>query len=203
MPKKIILIRHGETEYNRKGRWQGWTDMPLNKKGIQQAKQLAERFHNEIIDALFASDLKRALQTAESLAKRLDIKTIPTKKLRERNMGIFEGMDWKEAQEKHKSLFKKFIDHRNETFKDHGGETIKEVNMRIKLFIKEIRKKHKDKAVAIVTHGGTKFHILKLLAKEMPEDLKFGNTAITILKKDRWGEYRITMLSDTSHLEEK
>lgn len=202
MPKKIILIRHGETEYNRDGRWQGWTDEPLNETGKSQSEKAAQRLKSEVIDAIFTSDLIRALQTAKIVGKPLGIPAIKTKNLRERNMGIFEGMTWEESEEKHKSLFENFFDHQNETFKDHGGETIKEVKKRIKAFLKEMKSKYKDKVVAIITHGGAKYYMLRLLVKEMPEDLRFGNTAITVLKKDRSGRYHITLLGDTSHLDQ-
>ena len=88
MPKKIILIRHGETEYNRQKKWQGWSDIPLNKAGRKQAQLLAHRLKHEVIDVLYTSDLKRAVETAHAIAKSVNLQLIKTKKLRERNIGI-------------------------------------------------------------------------------------------------------------------
>src|SRR3990170_6155251 len=200
MPRKIILIRHGETEYNRQKKWQGWSDVPLNKAGKKQAKLLAHRLKHEVIDILYTSDLKRAAETAKVIAKSVNLQLIKTKKLRERNIGILEGVNFQESIEKYKDVFGKLFDSSDETFKGHGGESVKEVKQRIKELWNEIRAEHKEKIVAIVTHGGTKHHIIRLLVHDLFQDMQFGNTAITILKKDRDGVYQITLLSDTSHL---
>jgi len=104
--------------------------------------------------------------------------------------------------EKYKDVFAKLFNSSDETFKGHGGESEKEVKQRIQELLNEIRAKHQEKIVAIVTHGGTKHHIIRLLVHDFFQDMQFGNTAITILKKDRDGAYQITLLSDTSHLQE-
>jgi broad specificity phosphatase PhoE len=202
MPKKIILIRHGETEYNRQKKWQGWSDIPLNKAGRKQAQLLAHRLKHEVIDVLYTSDLKRAVETAHAIAKSVNLQLIKTKKLRERNIGILEGINFQESMEKYKDVFAKLFNSSDETFKGHGGESEKEVKQRIQELLNEIRAKHQEKIVAIVTHGGTKHHIIRLLVHDFFQDMQFGNTAITILKKDRDGAYQITLLSDTSHLQE-
>jgi len=202
MPRKIILIRHGETEYNRQKKWQGWSDVPLNKAGRKQAQLLANRLKHEVIDVLYTSDLKRAAETAQVIAKKLGIEVKKTEKLRERNLGIFEGISRKESEKKHKDMLEKFFDNRYPSFKEHKGESITDFNRRIKEFWSEIRAKYREKIVAAVTHSGLKHHFLQILVKDYPQETQFGNTAITILKKDRDGVYQITLLSDTSHLPE-
>lgn len=203
MPKKIILIRHGETEYNRLGKWQGWIDVPLNAAGKLQAEKLARRLQSEVIDVLFTSDLRRAVQTAESIAQRLGIKAIKTTKLRERALGLLEGRQKEEKDERMKKIWNKFFDPTDETYKGHGGESLKETKARIQSFLKHLKKKYREKVVAIVTHGGTKWYFLQLLTKKpLDRGSVLENAGVTMLKKDKWGEYHITILSDTSHLEE-
>jgi len=132
MPKKIILIRHGETEYNRQKKWQGWSDVPLNKAGRKQAQLLAHRLKHEVIDVLYTSDLKRAVETARAIAKSVNLQVIKTKKLRERNIGILEGVNFQESVEKYKDIFDGLFGSHDESFKGHGGESVKEVKQRIK-----------------------------------------------------------------------
>lgn len=91
MPKKIILIRHGETEYNKIGKAQGQLDIPLNKLGFIQAKKVAQQLKNEVIDVIYSSDLKRPLQTIRPLAKLKNLTIKTNKKLRERHLGIFQN----------------------------------------------------------------------------------------------------------------
>ena len=204
MPKKIILIRHGETEYNRLGKWHGWVDVPLNAAGKLQAKKLARRLKGEVINALFTSDLKRAVQTTHTIAKSLGIKPIKTTKLRERAMGLLEGRHKEEKDVRIKKIWENFFNDTDETYKGHGGESIRETKARLHAFLNNLNKKYKQKIVAIVTHGGTQWYLLQLLIKKpLKEGTAFQNAGVTVLEKDRWGEYHIAVLSDTSHLEEK
>jgi broad specificity phosphatase PhoE len=203
MPKKIILIRHGETDYNREKRWQGWIDIPLNRQGIRQARNLAKRLKSELVDAFYTSDLKRSVHTADLIAEELGIKLVKSEKLRERYLGIFEGLTYDESETRYKKLLEKLFDFEDEDFSGHEGETHKQVKQRLKSFVDFLQSWHANQTVMIVTHGGSTYYLLQFLTEEPLGEVRFGNTAITVLKKSVQGGYRIVTLSDISHLEEK
>jgi len=87
----LHLVRHGETEWNRDGRIQGWADTPLSERGHEQARELAATLGERSIGAIYSSDLRRAYETAEPLAQRLGLHVRTTPALRERNFGDNEG----------------------------------------------------------------------------------------------------------------
>lgn len=91
----IYVARHGETEYNRLGKYTGRTDIPLNENGIKQAEQLAEKLKNEKIDIAVCSSLLRAKQTAEIILENRNIKLIAEDGLKEIGMGVLEGKNIK------------------------------------------------------------------------------------------------------------
>src|SRR5262245_1330412 len=90
--KRIILIRPGETDWNRQGRWQGWVATPLNEHGRRQAQALGRFVRNIGMAALYSSDLRRARETAELLAERLGFVPMYDARLRERNIGAWQGL---------------------------------------------------------------------------------------------------------------
>jgi len=88
---KIILVRHGQTLWNNIGKYQGHTDVPLSKTGIEQASKVAKRLKNDKITAIYSSDLKRAKQTAEIIALEHNLPVITNTRFREINFGVWEG----------------------------------------------------------------------------------------------------------------
>jgi len=94
---RVLLIRHGETEWNREGRMQGHIDIPLSQEGVTQALRLAERFAGEAFDALVSSDLRRAFQTAERIAAGSGRPVLVDARLRERNLGVLQGLTREES----------------------------------------------------------------------------------------------------------
>lgn len=203
MPKKIILIRHGETDHTKKGLAQGWLDVPLNKKGIEQAKKLAKRFKDEAVDVIYSSDLKRAHQTAKLLSKVKRLKTIRTSKIREWNMGTWAGETWDKIGKEYAHIFDEVGNIKDYDWKGHQGESINEFTRRLKLFLEELFEKHPNQTVAIVTHGGTKSRLLDLLkVVSAGTHHAFEHTAVTILKKTKQGNYTLKVFKDTSHLGE-
>jgi len=99
---ELILIRHGETDWNRELRFQGQLDVPLNATGLEQARRVAERLAGEPLDALFSSDLQRALQTARALAQRAGHdEPLLEAGLREQHFGMVEGLRVPEIQQRY------------------------------------------------------------------------------------------------------
>ncbi|HXY21336.1 MAG TPA: histidine phosphatase family protein, partial [Burkholderiaceae bacterium] len=94
----LLLIRHGETQWNAQARIQGHRDIALSERGLRQAQRLARFLSGQAIDAVYASDLARASQTAQPLADALRLPVCLDARLRERGFGLFEGSTYEEAQ---------------------------------------------------------------------------------------------------------
>jgi probable phosphoglycerate mutase len=206
MPKKIIIVRHGETEYNVERRLQGWIDIPLNKNGREQAKKVAERLKEEVIAAIYSSDHKRAHTTARHIANAIGIKAKKRTALRENRMGVLEGWQWEKEPNKYlEDIWNKhqFAYANTELdWRPEGGESIREVNNRIQKILDHIEQGHEDEAVVVVTHGGTINRILEIYGFKKPGDeyISFRNTSITILSKTATG-YELELLNDITHLD--
>ena len=134
----LLLVRHGETDWNAEGRLQGHTDRPLNDFGRRQAKALAEELDGEEIEAIYASDLARARETAEILGERLGLPTVLDPDLREKNWGTWEGLT---PTERDRVEFE--------------GETTEEHRERMLRALHRIAERHPDGRVLVVTHGGS------------------------------------------------
>lgn len=112
----IFLARHGETEWNRIGRWQGRTDIPLSDVGRAQALALAERVRDHGITEVHASDLSRARETAEIVAAALGVTRLGLEpRLRERGFGCFEGLTREECAERHAEAWQRYLADRRDT----------------------------------------------------------------------------------------
>ncbi|MBP9702925.1 histidine phosphatase family protein [Candidatus Woesebacteria bacterium] len=190
MPKKIYIIRHGETDYNVERRMQGWLDIPLNETGHKQAKDAANKLVGHELHALYSSDLVRAKETATYVAKTLSIEIKHTKALRETDMGIFAGWAWeKEPDETKDKLWTEFEHARDNHILDwnaHQGESIGQMLERVTGFLSELPTLHPDQSVGIVSHGGTINRILEFYGlKESAEGFRMvGNGSIFVLTKN-------------------
>jgi len=151
MPR-LLLIRHGTTKLHTGDRFWGKTDMPLSDVGIKQAKQLKSRLAKEKIDVCFSSTLKRARATAEIIADGHKVKVITCDELCECNFGIIEGLAFKEIEKRYPTLAKKLVDGTAVSFP--GGESLKQLNARVKTFIKRLEVLKPNETAVIVSHGG-------------------------------------------------
>ncbi|MFH0832487.1 MAG: histidine phosphatase family protein [Candidatus Aenigmatarchaeota archaeon] len=196
---RLIIVRHGETEENVKEMIQGHIHGKLTKKGIAQAKRLALRLKKEKIDAIFSSDLARAMDTVKEIAKFHDVKVNFTRKLRERSHGIFEGVTRKE--------FQKIREKRGyiiSEFKPELGESYIEVRKRAKKFLDSLYKKYRGKTVLLMSHGGFNKVLLSIVMKKPLEesmDMKQGNTCVNIVEVGE--KNRVHLINDTKHLRRK
>lgn len=148
----ITLIRHGQTDWNAARRYQGQADIPLNQVGIEQAKALALTIANEKYDAIYASDLSRAAQTADILAEALHMPIHTDIRLREICQGKWEGMSLDEVQEKYAEDFKHGFE--DPAFsRAPGGESVAEVAARMRAAADEIAAQHPGGRILLVSHG--------------------------------------------------
>ena len=125
---ELILVRHGETDWNRDQRWQGHADRPLNETGREQARAIAEELASEQIDAIYTSDLARARETAELIAERAGVPFVLEPQLREIDVGEWQGLTRPEIEERYPEGF------RNWHERGHGwerGETYDELAERV------------------------------------------------------------------------
>ncbi len=149
---ELLLVRHGETDWNRERRFQGHADPSLNETGRAQARALADDLAGEAIDAVYTSDLARARETAEIVAARLDAEVVPLRELREIDVGEWQGLTWPEIEERHPEGAERW--HRD----GHGwesGETYDALGERIVAALRSIAARHPGQRVLVVGHGGT------------------------------------------------
>ena len=181
----LHLVRHGETEWNRDGRIQGWADTPLSERGHEQARELAATLGERSIGAIYSSDLRRAYETAEPLAQRLGLHVRTTSALRERNFGDNEGRvshevaaelgttsgtTWHRADDRHP-----------------GGESIREVYGRVADFLDQLLQAPPAEEIAIVTSGGPIRFATAYLAREPVETIVWravDNCSVTTVEVD-------------------
>jgi probable phosphoglycerate mutase len=135
---ELLLVRHGETDWNAEGRLQGHTDRPLNELGRRQAKELADRLAGEGADAIYTSDLARARATAEIIGDRLGLPVVVDADLREKNWGTWEGLTGDERV---------LVEFEGESTEAHGD--------RVVAAVRRIAARHPGRRVVVVTHGGS------------------------------------------------
>jgi len=157
----LLLIRHGQTDWNIDGRAQGHTDNSLNERGIAQAEILAEKLasHHSDITALYSSDLSRAFVTAQMVGEKLRLQIEKREQLRERNNGAAEGLTVEEervfygtSEEILNELFPQCQERWNYT-SIPDAETYNELLQRVKNELVKIAAKHPGKKVAVIAHG--------------------------------------------------
>lgn len=147
----ILLARHGESDWNAARRWQGHADRPLTPAGRAQAEALAERLDEIDVDAVYASDLRRARETAEVVARRkgLTVEILP--ELREVDVGSWSGLTRREAEERFPDGFRRWLEGGRGW---EGGETYDEMAERIARAVRAIAGEHPHGRVLVVCHGG-------------------------------------------------
>lgn len=153
MTTKVVLVRHGETEWNKTSRYQGVRDIKLNEKGKYQAEKLFEYLKDEDFDIIYSSTLKRARETVKKIADYQNKEIITISKLMEIDFGQWEGLTFSEIEENYPDLAKKWA--KDPTCcKPPEGEHIKEVEERVGNTIDKIVDENPDKKILIATHGG-------------------------------------------------
>jgi probable phosphoglycerate mutase len=200
---RIIAIRHGETAWNVNTRLQGHLDIELNTKGLWQAGQVAQALADEPIDAVYASDLRRAWQTALAIADATGAPLVAMPGLRERGFGTFEGKtyaeiaaEWPEQSE----LWRKRVP----DWAPPGGESLVALRERVASTVDALAAQHIGGQIVLVAHGGVMDMLYRLATGQeltAPRSWHLGNAAINRLL---WTPDGLTLVgwADTSHLEE-
>ena len=174
---KLILVRHGETDWNQVDRIQGWLDIPLNAEGIKQAEKLAEELSGMKIATIYSSPLKRAWQTAQAIAGKQHLKVKKLSALKEINQGKWQGLLVSEAKRRYRKLYPRWLSEPL-TVRPPQGESLEEASQRVEKACQRIVVNHPQETVCLVTHKVTaaliKCHYLGLdrnrLWKLLPEN---------------------------------
>lgn len=150
---ELILIRHGETDWNRELRFQGQVDVPLNATGHEQARRLAMRLAGEQVHYLYQSDLLRTRQTAEPTARQLALAAVDERGLREQAFGQVDGMRVDDIKVEYPDAWARWLAF-NEDYAMPGGETTRQFHARVMDTVRRLVVTHPQRTLLVVTHGG-------------------------------------------------
>jgi probable phosphoglycerate mutase len=209
---KLLFVRHGESRGNLNRRWQGWLDEPLTDQGRMQAGLLAGRLQqwshqsSTQLLAVYSSTLARAYQTASILAQRWCVPLVLDRRLRERHVGVLQGLTWPEIEDRYPEIARS-IRHRWTVPDLPGGETTLQLADRVCRAIEGIMSRANDHGaggcVAVVSHGGAiNAYFNRVVGRDddMPFMFSFGNSSLSVIEMQN-GRPRISLVNDMCHLE--
>lgn len=202
MKTTVLLIRHGETEWNTLGKFQGCTDIALSKEGIKQAKLLKNRLKGNF-DYIYSSPLNRAFETANILASGTDKEVAIVSEIREINFGEWEGLTVHEIAENYPEVFKAWRSDKTESYICGGDSSIHNAANRATKCILDIVNQHKGKKIAIIAHGGIiKAGLIGIFEWDMTmyHKMALGNTCINTLTFYDDLKPVLVTLNDINHL---
>ena len=199
---KVIFVRHGQTEWNVNGRYQGQSDVQLTVAGKEQAAKLAENFPVKKIDAIYASDLQRAMVTAETIAARFGLTVQAEPAFREISFGEWEGLTYEQIVAKWPEAMGNFLQH-PDILEIPEGENFPSVQKRASARLEELVAKHEGQTIVIVAHGAV-LRTLLTAALHMPLQYLWSirqfNTAVNIVRYDADAAPTVELLNSTAHL---
>lgn len=200
---RVILVRHGETEWNLARRFQGHRDSPLTPAGMAQAGALGARLRHEKIAAVYSSDLGRALQTARGIVESTGHAVIADQRLRERSLGVFEGLCESQIRALYPAEAVRYYS-REPHFATPEGESALQHFARGFAALNELAARHLGETILVVTHGGTLTNMFRHVAgipfdQERRFSLKNAAYNCFLFEEGRWS---IDIWGDTSHYPE-
>jgi probable phosphoglycerate mutase len=204
MATTIVLVRHGETVWNRAGRIQGQTDSELTREGVLQAESVGRRLASMSFDGLWSSDLGRAHHTAAVIAQHVGARVQLESRFRERGFGIAEGKTYAEIDRDFPEMFSRVRD-TDPDFSAPGGESRRQFSERVTSALTDYANTHAGKSILVVTHGGVLaalFRWLSGLPIASPHKIEIPNAAFNELLHDHNG-WKIKVWGDVAHLPER
>jgi probable phosphoglycerate mutase len=199
---RIYLIRHAEAEGNLYRRAQGHWNGQVTSLGKKQIDALAERFEGLQIDALYSSDLSRAMETAEAIRRGRGIPLQTTPELREMCMGVWEGEAWGDIAWRYPEQME-YFGHDPARLSVPGSESFSHVQQRIENVLLEIAKRHDGQTVAVVTHGmairSFLCGVLGFCSSGIDGVLHGDNTSVSLIEVQD-GKFKAEFYNDNSHL---
>lgn len=198
---ELTVVRHGETELNRIGSFQGQVDVPLNVNGLAQAQRLAKRLAHEPFDELHCSDLQRAVQTAEPIARQSGLPVHYHRGLREQSFGVLDGMTLTEVQCDQSDLWLAWLKH-DADFTLPGGESVRQFSARVLDAFMSLEQNARRPRLLVICHGG----VLDMLYRQAygyslhgPRECAIPNTGINRFTLEA-GQLRLDLWADDAHL---
>jgi probable phosphoglycerate mutase len=205
---RVLLIRHGQTDWNSDGRWQGQLDIPLNDEGIAQAEALAAHLDGRAIGAVHTSDLQRAYRTAEIVAEKLGVLLVADSRWREMNLGVFQGLTSEQIAEQypddHAGMRRDYLN-----YVIPQGESRRMMQERsqaaLDAMLTGLMEDDEGGEIAVFSHGGT---IKALLIRLFPDDevirnTSIPNTSITTIEYMPETGWRLLHMGETPHLSDE
>lgn len=195
---RLILARHGETDYNQQWRYQGRTDLGLNRVGLWQVGRLRRRLYREPIDAVYTSNFERAAETAGIVARGRGLRVVPCENLAEIDFGRFEGMTYAEIVERYPDWQPS-----DYNFTAYGGESLEQLARRIRAFANGLSSDNPaDAEILIIAHSGSlRVLLCVLLGMDIENWRRFRLAPASLTVVEDFGQEPVlTLLNDVSHL---
>jgi len=198
---RFILMRHGQTQWNREERFRGRADLALDETGRKQAEVAALRLKEEHAVAVYCSPIRRALQTAKIVGEKLSLPVQPLEGLIDLDFGSFEGLSGEEATKQYPELYRLWLQ-RPQEVRFPGGEGLEDVRQRVVPAVEQLEAKHKDQTVILISHKV----VCQVLMCAM---LGLDNSHFWQVRQDvnainifeiRDGAPLVTLVNDTCHL---
>ncbi|MBI4282959.1 MAG: histidine phosphatase family protein [Chloroflexi bacterium] len=200
---RLLLVRHGITEFNSSRRLAGYSDVEMNADGYRQVEKLRERLANEKIDAIYSSDLGRALVTAQVISGGREVDIVPCPELREMNYGDAEGLPLQEIRLLYPEVAELMASYSLQ-LRFPGGESLEGLIERTGKFLDRLEKHTPSETLLIVAHNGPlKVLLCHLLGIDCSHwrQIRLDNASMSIVETNRQ-RATISLLNDTSHLRE-
>ena len=200
---RVLLVRHGETDWNVQTRLQGHTDIALNARGREQVRRLGLAMTGETLDAVYSSDLQRALDTARAIVGATGAPLHHEPALRERGFGCFEGRTYAEIEAQWPADARRWR-LREPTFGPAGGESLLDFHARCVAAAERLVARHPGGSIALVAHGGvldSLYRAATRLALDAPRSWRMANASLNRLLHGSSG-FTLVGWDDDAHLQD-
>jgi probable phosphoglycerate mutase len=208
MPTDLVVVRHGETAWNRELRFQGQRDVVLNDMGHEQARRVALHLAGELVDAVYSSDLLRACETAQPTADALGREVLRDEGLREQSFGIVEGLTAVEIRAGHPEVLENWARF-DADYQIPQGESIRQFHTRVMAAVQRLAARHAGQRLLVFTHGGVLdmlYRSAKHLALSGPRPCEIPNGGVNRLSAQLDGagvlKLEVSQWADVAHLQD-